>query len=203
MIQHESARWDRRYASGELLWSTHASNFLEQAVLGLESGRALDLACGQGRNAVWLAERGWQVTGVDFSSVGIEQARQLAAAQEIEVEWIEADLLDFTPEPQGFDLVLMFYLQVPQEERRRIIRAAASAVRPRGSLLLVGHDADNLEHGHGGPQNPDVLYSAQDIAADLEGSGLTIQRAERVERRVRTPEGERTALDALVQAQRP
>ena len=199
----DSDAWNRRYANRELLWTGEPNRFLVAEAATLRPGRALDLACGEGRNAVWLAGRGWQVRGIDFSEVALEKARELAAARGVQAEWHVADLTEHAPERRAFDLVLIFYLQVPAPERRAIVRAASDAVAPGGVLLLVAHDSSNLEHGHGGPQSPGVLYSAQDIVADLDGSNLEIERAERVERPVNTPEGERTALDALVRARRP
>ncbi len=195
--------WNRRYAGRELLWTGEPNRFLVAEAADLPPGRALDLACGEGRNAVWLAERGWRVTGMDFSEVALTKAQRLAAARGVEAEWVAADLLEHRPEPGAFDLVLLFYLQVPAEQRRPVVRAAAAAVAPGGVLLVVAHDRSNLEQGHGGPQEPAVLYDAEDVAADLDGTGLAVERAERVERPVQTPEGERVALDALVRAVRP
>jgi SAM-dependent methyltransferase len=194
--------WDRRYAGSELLWTAQANRFLVEESGDLSPGRALDVACGEGRNAVWLAERGWRVTGVDFSEVALEKARGLAEMRDVKAEWVQADLLEYQPAPRAFDLVIVFYLQVPAAERRGILRAAADAVAAGGRLLLVAHDSSNLEHGHGGPQNPAVLYTAADVVADLDNSGLEIERAELVGRPVETPDGERTALDALVRARR-
>ena len=194
--------WDRRYAERELVWTSQPNRFLVAEVAALPPGRALDVACGEGRNAVWLAEQGWQVTGVDFSEVGLEKARGLAELRGVGARGVAADLLDYTPEPRAFDLVLVIYLQVPAAQRRAIVRGVAEGVAPGGLFVLVGHDSSNLEHGHGGPQNPDVLYTASDVAGDLEGSGLEIERAEAVERPVDTPDGERVALDALVRARR-
>jgi SAM-dependent methyltransferase len=194
--------WDRRYAGSELLWTAQANRFLVEESGDLSPGRALDVACGEGRNAVWLAERGWRVTGVDFSEVALEKARGLAEMRDVKAEWVQADLLEYRPAPRAFDLVIVFYLQVPATERRGILRAAADAVAAGGRLLLVAHDSSNLEHGHGGPQNPAVLYTAADVVADLDNSGLEIERAELVGRPVETPDGERTALDALVRARR-
>jgi SAM-dependent methyltransferase len=198
----DSVEWDRRYGGRELLWTGEPNRFLVSETAGLGPGRALDLACGEGRNAVWLAQQGWQATGVDFSAVAIEKARRLAAANAVSAEWIVADLLEYRPEVGAFDLVLLFYLQVPVVQRREIVRAAAAAVAPGGTFLLVAHDRSNLEHGHGGPQEPAVLYSADDVVVDLD-AGLQIERAERVERPVKTPDGERVALDVLVRASRP
>ena len=199
----DSQGWDRRYVGRELVWTSEPNRFLVQEVDGLTPGRALDLACGEGRNAIWLAERGWQATGVDFSKVGLEKARQLEDARGVHAEWIVADLLDYRPEAGTFQLVIVFYLQVPAAERAPILTSAATAVAPGGTFLLVGHDASNIAEGYGGPQNPAVLYTAEDVTRDLQGTGLRIERAERVQRPVQTLEGERIALDALVRACRP
>jgi SAM-dependent methyltransferase len=198
----DSQGWDRRYAGRELVWTSEPNRFLVQEVDGLAPGRALDLACGEGRNAIWLAGRGWQATGVDFSPVGLEKARQLEDARGVHPEWIAADLLDYRPEPGTFELVIVFYLQVPAPERTPILKTAATAIAPGGTFLLVGHDASNIAEGYGGPQDPAVLYTAEDVTRDLEGTGLRIDRAERVQRPVHTPEGQRIALDALVRASR-
>ena len=199
----DSASWDRRYEGRDLVWTAEPNRFLVAETETLAPGRAIDLACGEGRNAVWLAEHGWQAVGADFSEVGLQKARELANARGVSVEWVAADLLEYRPEPQAFDLVLVFYLQVPAGERQPILRAAADAVAPAGTFLLVAHDSTNLQHGHGGPPNPAVLYTADDVVDDLDGAGLQIERAERVERPVQTPDGERVALDALVRARRP
>ena len=89
--------WDRRYEGSDLLWTAEPNRFLVAEVAGLEPGRALDVGTGEGRNAVWLAEQGWRVTGVDFSAVGLEKARHLATARGVEVEWVLADLSHYQP----------------------------------------------------------------------------------------------------------
>lgn len=198
----DSASWDRRYEGRELVWSAEPNRFLVAETETLAPGRAIDLACGEGRNAIWLAERGWQAVGADFSEVGLRKARELANRRGVNVEWVAADLLDYRPDPRAFDLVLVFYLQVPAAERRPILQAAAEGVAPAGTFLLVAHDSSNLQHGHGGPPDPAVLYTADDVVDDLAGAGLQVERAEPVERPVQTPDGERVALDALVRARR-
>ncbi|MGZ4319724.1 MAG: class I SAM-dependent methyltransferase [Gaiellaceae bacterium] len=197
----EREDWNRRYAGRELVWTAEPNRFLVAEVAELRPGRALDLACGEGRNAVWLAAQGWQVTAVDFSDVALEKARLLAGERGVDAHWLTADLLDYRPAPRAFELVIVFYLQMPEAERRAVVRAAAEAVAPGGTFLLVAHDSANLEHGYGGPTEPAVLYTARDVVADLDG--LRVERAERVERSVQTPDGERIALDALVRALRP
>jgi SAM-dependent methyltransferase len=202
MSSMSSADWDRRYAGRELLWTAQPNRFLVAETAELAPGRALDLACGEGRNAVWLAERGWQVTGVDFSAAGLAKAEQLAQARGVDVELVRADLAGWEPPGAAFDLVVVLYLQLPAAERGPVLRKAAAAVAPQGRLLVVAHDSSNLEHGWGGPQDPSVLYSSADVTADIEPEGLQVERAEVVERPVETDEGERTALDLLVRARR-
>ncbi len=167
----------------------------------LPPGRAIDLGTGEGRNAIWLAERGWQVTAVDFSAVGLARAARLAAERAVSVDWVQADLQDYQPAPDSCDLVLVAYIHLPTDSLARIFRAAAATVAPGGTLLVIGHDRDNITRGHGGPQDPDRLYTPAVVAAELDG--LTVRRAEQVTRTVTTPEGERTAIDTLVRAERP
>jgi SAM-dependent methyltransferase len=182
------AEWNRRYTGSDLLWTAQPNRFLVAETEALPAGRALDLACGEGRNAVWLAERGWEVTGVDFADVGLDKARGLAAARGVDPTWVEADLLEYEPPREAFDLVVILYLQLPADERRRVLRAAAAAVAPGGTLLVVAHDRSNLEHGHGGPRDARVLATPEEVAGDLEG--LQVERADVV------------ALDLLVRARR-
>ncbi|MGI5420439.1 class I SAM-dependent methyltransferase [Actinomadura luteofluorescens] len=202
----DSAGWDRRYAGHELVWSAGPNRWVEEVAADLPAGTALDLAAGEGRNALWLAERGWEVTAVDFSAVGLERARSLAARRLGEhagrIRLVEADLREYTPARQAADLVIVAYLQVGEQVRRHALRAAAEAVAPGGLLLVVGHDSDNLAHGVGGPQDPAVLYTAQDAASDIAGTGLQILRAEPRTREVVTDEGPRSAIDAFLLARR-
>jgi SAM-dependent methyltransferase len=197
-----SEDWNNRYEGDELVWTIRPNRFLVAEVEGMKPGRALDLACGEGRHAIWLAGLFWQVRAVDFSDVAIAKGRQLAERHAVQVAFEVADLNEYAPEPESADLAIIFYLQLPAEERGPIFRKAASAVAAGGTFLLVAHDSSNLEHGHGGPKSPAVLYTAEDVVADLDGTGLEIERAEAVERPVETPEGERVAIDALVRASR-
>jgi SAM-dependent methyltransferase len=192
--------WNRRYATSELIWTAEPNRFLVEEVDGLRPGRALDVAAGEGRNAVWLARRGWDVTAVDFSDVGLDKARRLAENAGVTVELVCAD----ATQPIGgqFDLVVVLYLQLPADQRRPAYRNAADAVAPGGTLLVVGHDITNLAEGTGGPQDPAVLFTAADVVADLDGTGLTVVRAEAVKRTVPTDDGEHVAIDALVRAER-
>jgi ubiquinone/menaquinone biosynthesis C-methylase UbiE len=189
-------KWRERLADGY----DEPSRFLVAEAEALFPGRALDLACGVGRNAIWLAERGWQVTAVDYSEVALAEARRRAAARAVEVEWELADVTEWRPEAASFDLVCVFYLQVPAAERRIVLAQAARALAPGGVLLVVGHHLRNLTEGWAGPSSADVLYTPEDVVAEL--SGLVIERAEQVVRRVEDAEGDHEAIDALVRARR-
>ncbi|MBV9094350.1 MAG: class I SAM-dependent methyltransferase [Streptosporangiaceae bacterium] len=196
-------QWDERYSGAEFEWTTQPNQFVAAELAGLRPGRGLDLAAGEGRNAVWLAERGWQVTAVDFSRVGLEKASKLAAARglaEGQVDWVVADLAGYQPEPGAFDLALIAYLHVGAALRATVLARAAAALAPGAPLLLVGHDLANLTYGVGGPQDPAVLYTPEMIRAEL--PGLRIVRAERVHRTVPRDGGAATAIDTLVRAER-
>jgi SAM-dependent methyltransferase len=195
-------QWDECYASTDLVWTAAPNVFVARDLGGLAPGRALDLGAGEGRNAIWLAERGWQVTAVDFSAVALAKAAQLAAARGVTgITWAEADLREYQPPPGSFDLVLLAYIHLPPAESKALLHAAAIALAPGGTLLFVGHDRDNIAHGYGGPQEPAVLHQAAEVVAAL--PGLIIQRAGQERRTVPASEGERTAIDTLVRAQRP
>ncbi len=184
-----------------MLFGVEPNRFLVAEVEDLPPGRALDVACGAGRNAVWLASRGWTVTGVDFSDVALENARALAVSRRVDVEWVRADVREWQPPAGAFDLVAVLYLQLPAAERDAILRGAAAGLAAGGTLLIVGHDLQNLNGGHGGPKDPAVLFTPDDVVAALDG--LEIERAERVLRPVDTEDGEAQAIDALVRARRP
>ena len=192
--------WDERYAATPLVWSAGPNQFLEEEAADLAPGRALDVACGEGRNALWLAEQGWRATGVDFSSVAIEKARTLATERGLDAEWVVADVTTWEPNHHGFDLVVVLYLQLAAAERAAAYSRAAQAVAPGGTLLVVAHDLDNLEHGHGGPKDPAVLTTPESVVAVI--GDLVVERAERVRRTVTTDTGPVDAIDTLVRARR-
>jgi 2-polyprenyl-3-methyl-5-hydroxy-6-metoxy-1,4-benzoquinol methylase len=195
----DARQWDERYAKEELEWGVPPNRFLVQELEEMPRGRALDVAAGEGRNAIWLAEKGWSVTAVDFSPVAVDKGRRWATESGLEIDWIVEDVTTLRPLPRSFDLVIVFYLHLPPDEWSTVLRTCAEAVGPGGTLLIVGHDRLNLTDGVGGPQEPSVLYDADEIAAAL--ADLDVEKAERITRPV---EGaERDALDTLVRARRP
>ncbi len=196
--------WNRRYAAEEFIWTVDANRFLVEEVANLAPGRALDLAAGEGRNAVWLAEQGWTVEAVDLSDVAVEKGKRLAAARAISdrIYFQQADLCTYEPEANRFDLVVLIYLQIPQADLVPILIRAAKAVAPGGTFLLIAHDSTNLKHGYGGPQHPALLYSAEQVVAAL-GNELEIEKAGCVDRPVQTNAGIQVAKDCLVRAKSP
>jgi len=199
----DSQQWDERYSGTEFEWTTRPNQFVAAELADLPPGRALDLAAGEGRNTVWLAERGWRVTAVDFSRVGLEKGRKLSAARgvdEARVDWIVADLRDYEPERDSYDLALIAYFQASPDVRAAVLARAAAALARGGTAFVVGHDLTNLTEGAGGPQDPDVLYTPEAIRVEL--PGLRILRAERVRRTVERDGGPATAIDTLVRAVR-
>lgn len=200
----DAEAWDERYAASELVWSAEPNRFVAEELADLPPGRAVDLAAGEGRNAIWLARRGWRVTAVDFSPVALDKGARLAG--DTEVEWVVADATEWRPEVP-VDLVVIAYLQLPAAPRRAANRHAVESLRPGGTFLLVAHDSTNLAEGTGGPQDPAVLMTADDVLADLDGIEVDVERAGRVAREVVTGDDHRgeaaaTAWDCLVRLTR-
>jgi SAM-dependent methyltransferase len=200
----DSAEWDARYAGQDLVWGGEPNRFVAAELAPMPPGRALDVACGEGRNAIWLATRGWRTVGIDFSPAAIDRAHRLAgdAGAEPRTEFVVGDVVSDPLPPGPFDAVIVAYLHLPASDRGRALRAAARVLAPGGTLLVVGHDTSNLTEGVGGPQDATVLYAPEDILADLSGLGVAVERAERVRRPVETPDGTREAIDALVRVRR-
>jgi SAM-dependent methyltransferase len=199
MAAFDAAHWDERYRSVDLVWGLAPNRFVRSECADLPPGRAIDLACGEGRNAIWLAGSGWRVTGVDFAQAALDKAATLAAGVD-GVDWVCADVLTYRPDEPN-DLVLLSYLQVSGPERAQVLANSIADLVPGGVVLLVSHDVTNLAAGHGGPQNPAVLTTPAEVAGVLEASGLVVDKAEVVTREV--DGAQRPALDTLVRAHRP
>ena len=206
--------WDERYAASELVWSARPNQFVERELDGLRPGRAVDVAAGEGRNALWLAERGWEVTAVDFSLTGLDKGRELQTrhprGRDLHIDWVHADVLEHDLGHGAFDLALLAYLQLPPEQRGEAVRRTFLSLTEGGTFFLVAHDSTNLTEGTGGPQDPEVLFTAEDVLADLDGERFEVLVADRVARVVppspeqaadepgHRDEPARTAYDCLV-----
>ncbi len=192
-------RWNERHAAHDAIESVEPDPTLVGTCRVLAPGRALDLGTGDGRNAIWLGQQGWQVTAVDFSTVAIDRARARAvSAGAPGIAWQLADLLEWQPPEASFDLVLLAFIHLPSDERRLVYGRAAAAVARGGTFLVIGHDRTNLGRGVGGPQDPDVLFTAPEIVGDLP-AGFRVDQAEAVRR---GPGDDPRPVDAVVRATR-
>ena len=189
--------WDERYGKGPI-WIGDPNIHVAEELGDLPPGRALDLACGEGRHALWLARRGWEVEAVDVSPVAIARGAEQADRDGVRVRWKVADVAEMPLPRAAYDLVLLAYVHVPDDILRDVLRRAAAALRPGGTLLSVGHDRDNLDHGVGGPPDAALLHRPWRIEQILHDAGLDVlaggQRLRPVE--------EGTAIDAVVRAGR-
>jgi SAM-dependent methyltransferase len=186
--------WDERYAERQQ-WSSEPNALIADLLAGLPPGKAVDLAAGEGRHALWLAGRGWRVTAVDFSAVGLARGQAQPGADR--VTWIPADVTTWSTAPDLLDLVLVAYLHLPEADTVAVLTRAVGWLRPGGRLLVLGHDVENIGSGVGGPQEPAILHSVGRLAPVAEL--LTVDRLEQVRRE--TPAG--TALDTLLWGRRP
>jgi SAM-dependent methyltransferase len=181
------------------VWGAQPNRWVAAQAAGLPPGRALDLAAGEGRNAVWLAQHGWSVTAVDFAGEALLRGRERAREAGVEVDWREEDVRERPPERRAYDLVLIAYLHLPAAELAPVLEAAAEAVAAGGTLLLVGHHSRNLREGTGGPQDARLLYDETQVLEHL--AGLEVEEAAP---RLRDVEGaQRDAIDVVVRAHRP
>ena len=199
MVDQRRLAWDERHQAGDFEGRgpnpTLAAALAESDPSG-PPGVALELACGSGTNAVWLAGRGWQTTAVDWSPVGLEKGRAKAAAAGLKVEWLERDLFAWEPPARSFDLVVIVYLHLPPDERTPVYARAAAAVAPGGRLVIVGHDRLQAFEDVPGP-DPDRLFTAGEIAAELIAADPQLQsEREQVVHRAAPPE--HGPIDALL-----
>lgn len=169
--------------------------FVAQYLTDRTPGSALDLGAGEGRNAVWLATQGWDVTAVDFSAVGLAKARAMAFEAEVSLATVVSDVEHYEPSA-AVDLVLLSYLQIPDDHQRRLLRKVHEWLQPGGAVFVVAHDKANVERGHGGPSDPDVCYTVDQTVAALDG--LRVEVAELAQR----PVDGAVALDTVVLAVR-
>jgi len=196
----DRVRWDERYASDGCVWGAEPNQKVAEFAAQLEVGSVLDLGCGQGRNAIWLARQGHHVTALDLSPVAIEQAKAWALQAGVDIEFRVADLEDWEPEGRTWDFVLLCYLQLPESLRRRAHALAVTSLAPGGKLLLIAHHLENLEHGVSGPPDPGVLYTEAQLRADF--AELEIVRCEKVSRHVEREGMRGDAIDVLLIAHR-
>lgn len=203
----DAAFWDARYSAAHSLWSGDPNRQLVAEVSGLTPGTALDAGAGEGADAIWLAERGWQVTAVDVSGVALDRAAGHAAKAGDEVaariRWLREDLLEWVPPERAYDLVTAQYLHLPGAFRHTLFARLAAAVRDGGTLLIVGHHPVDLETTLQRPNHPELLFTGDELASEIGGHGWEIVTNAAVEREATDPDGRPvTAHDTVFRARR-
>lgn len=196
----DAAAWDKKYEESELVWGAPPNELLVEYATALPHGQALDLACGEGRNALWLATRGWEVTGVDYSAVAIEKARTIAARSprsvldRLDYRCGDVTVADYAPgNGQAYDLTLLLYLHLPAPQRTLVVNRAINSLKPDGILMILGHDRSNIDYGVDGPQDPEILYTPEELMQEFRGQ-LEFEIAGNPHRHTETG----IAIDALV-----
>jgi SAM-dependent methyltransferase len=200
----DQAFWDDRYRSHTTLWSGNPNPRLVAEVTGLTPSTALDVGCGEGADAIWLAGQGWRVTGVDISAVALERAAGHAAAAGAgvadRIAWLRQDLTDWEP-PHPYDLVSAQYVHVPSALRLVLFERLAAAVAPRGTLLIVGHHPSDMHTTVPRPKMPDLFYSGDDIAEQLDPGHWDVVTNTAAPRSATDPEGRSvTVHDTVLRA---
>ncbi len=198
----QAAEWDARYGKHDAaMWSGRPNGRLVAEVSGLAAGRALDVGCGEGADAIWLAQRGWTVTAIDVSAVAVGRAREAAERLGVVVEWIAGDALE-TPFPAGsVDLLSLQYPALPKAAGDDAVRAFLETVRPGGLLLAVYHDLDDehREHMRSRGNDPADYVGADDLASLL--GEFAVER-HAVEPRIDPPPGTPHVADVVLRARR-
>lgn len=201
------AFWDERYRSRSAVWSGRPNPQLLAEAAGLRPGEALDAGCGEGADAIWLAEQGWRVLAVDISPValerGAEHARQAGSDLAGRITWQQADLLTWRPRARTYDLVSAQFMQLPAERRAALFDGLAASVREGGTLLIVGHSPTDLHTTAARPRMPELFFTASEIVGLLDPSLWTVIVSEARPREVKDPDGHAvTVRDEVVAARR-
>jgi SAM-dependent methyltransferase len=161
--------WDERYSQAAYLYGKEPNDFLVEATSSMPPGRVLCLAEGQGRNAVYLAGRGYQVTGVDSSAVGLAKAQQLASARGVKITTIVADLSEFTIQPNSWEAIVSIFCHLPPALRADIHRQVVAGLRPGGVLVLEAYTPRQLAFNTGGPPTADLMMDLPTLRQELQG----------------------------------
>ncbi len=197
--------WDERYRSQSQLWSGEPNPHLISHASQLSSGTALDVGCGEGADAIWLAERGWQVTALDVSTValrrGAKRAAEVGADVARRIDWLHEDLLTWKgPKPGSYDLVSAQFMHLPKEPREALFHRLAASVTPGGTLLIVGHHPSDLQTNVPHGPMPELFFNASEVAASLDSHEWEIVVAAVLERSTTDPGGH--THDTVLRARR-
>lgn len=204
-VEFDGEFWDELYRSRGALWSGSPNIHLVNEMSDLTPGTALDVGCGEGADAIWLAERGWRVTAADISTVALDRARAVKVSVDVarRIDWLHTDLTAWTPPAAFYDLVSAQFMHLPKAPRESLFRRLAASVKPEGSLLIVGHHLSDLQTTASRPPIPELFYSATDVAALLAPNNWDIVVNASRERSTKDPSGRTITIhDAVLRARR-
>ena len=201
----DNTSWVKKYDTEAFVYTKDVNQFVVELCSPLQSGTAIDVAGGEGRNAVWLAERGWRVEVIDFAPNALAKAESLAAERGVAARVVttEASALDFTARLAPVDLAVVAYLHIYSHQLAQALRQTLAALKPGGHLMGVWHALENLKHNSHGPQNPDSLPSVESLAALCKELGLEVLTLENRDGFVRTDEGPKPSVTVVLLAQKP
>ncbi len=188
--------WEQRFAGETYLYGTEANQFLRVSLPALPKGTAMCLAEGEGRNAVFLAESGYEVSSVDLTQTGVDKTKRLAKDRGVTVDAAVGDLADFELGRERWDLVVSIFAHVPPDVRRSLHRRVVDSLKPGGVLLLEAYTPDQVGRGTGGPQNTELTMTLNGLRAEL--APLEFLHAEELDRDVLEGTGH-TGRGAVVQ----
>ena len=199
--EFDASFWDRMYSHRHAARRDEPNPILAEVAEGLAPGVALEVGCGEGTDALWLAKRGWTVTAADISRVALERAR--AADTAGAVTWLQTDLLAWRPPSDTFDLVSAHYLHFPPDERSAFFEGLARATRRGGTFLFVAHHPSDRDSTIGRPSIPDLYFTSEEFAASLEPASWTIVFGGTRPRSARDREGREIVIhDMMLHAKR-
>lgn len=201
---YSQATWDARYGESTRIWSGEPNRRLVEQVVGLPVGSALDIGCGEGTDAVWLARQGWSVTALDVSEVALDRTRQHAQEADVgdRVHAIQVDLMAGDALPGTHDLVSVFFMHVPAEVFDAFHQRLGDAVAHGGHLLVVGHHPDDVESGVRRPHGPAMLFNPEQVVAALDPGTWQVAIAEAPTRDQQGPDGPVVVRDTVVLARK-
>ena len=155
--------WDNRYSSEEFVYGAEPNEFFKSRIEKITPGRLLSLAEGEGRNGIYAGSVGWEVDAVDFSVVASEKALKFAAKKNIKINYIVNDLLEYEPPANTYDVVSMIFLHLDRESTGQVHKRAINSLKTGGRIIFEGYAKEQMGKKSGGPQNPHMLYSIEEI----------------------------------------
>lgn len=155
--------WDERYSQYDFVYGKNPNQYFKSVIDKLEPGKLFMPGDGDGRNSIYAAKQNWKVTSVDFSSVAVDKAKQIAEQENVNLEIINADLSNYDYPQNYFDAVGVVFLHMQSPEKEVIHSSIANSIKPGGAIILEVFSNNQLQHGSGGPRNKNALYSLEEI----------------------------------------